>query len=60
MCKERGIKISSAKYVEKQCLIDKLLCFGKHEDTARCGTCPDEGTCKCETKYKEEENEKNK
>lgn len=25
LCKERGIKISSAKYVEKQCLIDKLV-----------------------------------
>lgn len=36
----------------------KLLCFGKHEDTARCGMCPDEGTC--ETKYQGEENEKNK
>lgn len=38
----------------------KLLCFGKHEDTAKCGMCPDEGTCECETKYQGEENEKNK
>lgn len=39
----------------------KLLCFGKHEDTARCGMCPDEGTCSCETKRKEvDANEKNK
>ena len=37
-----------------------LLCFGKHEDTARCGMCPDEGACECETKYQGEENEKNK
>ena len=30
----------------------RLECFGKHEDTARCGTCPDEGICECETKHK--------
>lgn len=35
----------------------KLLCFGKHEDTARCGMCPDEGTCKYETKYQENKKE---
>lgn len=28
----------------------RLECFGKYEDTARCGMCPDEGTCECETK----------
>lgn len=39
----------------------KLECFGKHEDVARCGMCPDEVTCLCETKWKEENtNEKNK
>lgn len=40
----------------------KLECFGKHEDIARCGMCPDEGACECETKWKEVEkrNEKNK
>lgn len=39
----------------------KLLCFGKHEDIARCGMCPDEGTCLCETKRKEvDANGKNK
>lgn len=31
----------------------KLNCFGQWEDTARCGMCPDEGTCECETKWKE-------
>ena len=25
LCKERGVKISSVKYVEKQTLIDKLV-----------------------------------
>ena len=30
----------------------KLGCFGQWEDTARCGMCPDEGTCECETKWK--------
>lgn len=32
----------------------KLVCFGKWEDTARCGMCPDEGTCECETKWNNE------
>ena len=39
----------------------KLTCFGKWEDIARCGMCPDEGTCLYETKRKEvDANEKNK
>lgn len=38
----------------------KFLCFGKHEDIARCGTCPDKGICLIETKNKEKEDEKNK
>ena len=42
----------------------KLTCFGKWEDIARCGMCHDEGTCLCETKWKEADvndaNEKNK
>ena len=39
----------------------KLGCFGQWEDIARCGMCPDEGTCECETKWKEADvNEKNK
>ena len=32
----------------------KLECFGQWEDTARCGMCPDEGTCECETKWNNE------
>lgn len=35
----------------------KLNCFGQWEDTARCGMCPDEGTCECETKYQEDKKE---
>lgn len=38
----------------------KLLCFGKHEDIARCGMCPDEGTCLCETKRKADRQKTNK
>ena len=43
----------------------KLMCFGTHENNnPRCGVCQDEGTCECETKWKEanenDENEKNK
>lgn len=30
----------------------KLNCFGQREDIARCGMCPDEGTCSRETKRK--------
>lgn len=30
----------------------KLNCFGQWEDIARCGMCPDEGTCLYETKWK--------
>ena len=40
----------------------KFMCFGTHEDNnPRCGMCPDEGMCECETKWKEADvNEKNK
>ena len=39
----------------------KLGCFGHWEDTARCGMCPDEGTCLCEKNWKEaNKDEKNK
>ena len=31
----------------------KLNCFSQWEDIARCGMCPDEGTCERETKRKE-------
>lgn len=39
----------------------KFECFGKHEDIARCGLCPDEEICKRKTKQKEaRKDEKNK
>lgn len=40
----------------------KLMCFGTHENNnPRCGVCPDEGMCECETKRNEADvNEKNK
>ena len=39
-------------YLEERQMEYKLNCFGQWEDIARCGMCPDEGTCSCETKWK--------
>lgn len=44
-------------YLEERQMEYKLNCFGQWEDTARCGMCPDEGTCKYETKYQENKKE---
>ena len=59
--RNRGYLIS---IIKKHCLVQKewvnskmeykLGCFGQWEDTARCGMCPDEGTCECETKWNNE------
>ena len=38
----------------------KLGCFGQWEDTARCGMCPDKGTCLCETKWEADQKKTDK